>query len=209
MSDNESMSSDDSDTELFNEEFLQNIPDDSDSSSDDDCFEDAAESNSTLKLEVGRTFFSWKAAFSYIKQWAHHQGFFIRKGRSEKVDTKRRKQTIVCRWEDNVISITTLFNEHFGHNLDPSACYFEAKKAFTKPMLDDIEWMSLYGRLKPLEIKRMLRAKYNQKVYNKDLYKLIYKHRKTKAQESNDMSRLLVHLEKCKENDPRWIIFKD
>ncbi|PKY31928.1 hypothetical protein RhiirB3_449773 [Rhizophagus irregularis] len=113
MSDNESMSSDDSDTELFNEEFLQNIPDDSDSST------------------------------------------------------------------------------------------------FTKPMLDDIEWMSLYGRLKPLEIKRMLRAKYNQKVYNKDLYKVIYKHRKTKAQESNDMSRLLVHLEKCKENDSRWIIFKD
>ncbi|CAB5362749.1 unnamed protein product [Rhizophagus irregularis] len=245
MSDNESMSSDDSDTELFNEEFLQNISDDNDSSSDDDCFEDAAESNSTLKLEVGQTFFSWKTAFSYIKQWTYHQGFFIRKGRSEKVDTKRRKQTIVCHCEgvyinkskknksklsksqrtnckwhvnlsqpvqnnpDNVISITTLFNKHFRHNLDPSACYFETKKAFTKPMLDDIEWMSLYGCLKLLEIKRMLRAKYNQKVYNKDLYKVIYKHRKTKAQESNDMSRLLVHLEKCKENDPRWIIFKD
>ncbi|CAB4438505.1 unnamed protein product [Rhizophagus irregularis] len=69
--------------------------------------------------------------------------------------------------------------------------------------------MSLYGRLKLLEIKRMLKAKYNQKVYNKDLYKVIYKHHKTKAQESNDMSRLLVYLENCKENDSQWIIFKD
>ncbi|GBC35851.2 hypothetical protein RhiirA5_429923 [Rhizophagus irregularis] len=51
MSDNESMSSDDSNTELFNKEFLQNIPDNSYLSSDDDCFEDTAESNSTLKLK--------------------------------------------------------------------------------------------------------------------------------------------------------------
>jgi hypothetical protein len=96
MNDNESMSSDDSNTELFNEEFFENIPDDSDSSDNDYCFEDIAESNSILKLEVGLTFFSWKAAFNHIKQWAHNQGFFVRKGRSEKVDTK---QTIVCRCE--------------------------------------------------------------------------------------------------------------
>uniref|UniRef100_U9TGN3 Uncharacterized protein n=1 Tax=Rhizophagus irregularis (strain DAOM 181602 / DAOM 197198 / MUCL 43194) TaxID=747089 RepID=U9TGN3_RHIID len=35
--------------------------------------------------------------------------------------------------------ITTLFNEHFGYNLDTSASHFEASKAFTKPMLNDIE----------------------------------------------------------------------
>ncbi|CAB4438443.1 unnamed protein product [Rhizophagus irregularis] len=144
MSDNESMSSDNSDTELFNEEFLQNISDDSDSSSDDDCFEDTVESNSTLKLEI-----------------LLHVILRLKK-------------------------------------LSQSLCW-----------MIYIEWMSLYGRLKLLEIKRMLKAKYNQKVYNKDLYKVIYKHHKTKAQESNDMSRLLVYLENCKENDSRWIIFKD
>ncbi|CAB5357835.1 unnamed protein product [Rhizophagus irregularis] len=85
MSDNESMSSDDSDTELFNEEFLQNIPDDSYSSNDDDCFKDTAQSNSTLKLEVNQTFFFWKVAFSYIKQWAHHQGFLFAKEDQKKL----------------------------------------------------------------------------------------------------------------------------
>uniref|UniRef100_U9T110 Uncharacterized protein n=1 Tax=Rhizophagus irregularis (strain DAOM 181602 / DAOM 197198 / MUCL 43194) TaxID=747089 RepID=U9T110_RHIID len=55
-------------------------------------------------------------------------------------------------------------------------------KAFTKPMLDDIEWMCIYGHLKPLSIKRMLKAKYNRKIYNQDLYKVIYKHRKNNPQ---------------------------
>ncbi|CAG8768673.1 19719_t:CDS:2, partial [Rhizophagus irregularis] len=54
--------------------------------------------------------------------------------------------------------------------------------AFTKPMLDDIEWMCIYGHLKPLSIKRMLKAKYNRKIYNQDLYKVIYKHRKNNPQ---------------------------
>ena len=55
-----------------------------------------------------------------------------------------------CKWHVNLsrpiksnpnklISITTLFNEHFGHSLDPSLCRFEMNKAFTKPMLEDIE----------------------------------------------------------------------
>ena len=63
-----------------------------------------------------------------------------------------------------MIFITTLYNEHFGHNLDPSACHFEASKAFTKPMLNDIEWMYVHGYFKPLAIKRMLKAKYSRKV---------------------------------------------
>ena len=99
------------------------------------------------------------------------KGFFIRKGRSEKIESKRRKQTIVChcegvynnksrkssksyrtgcKWHVNLskpiknnlngmIFITTIFNGHIGHNLDPSACHFEVSKAFTKPMLKDIE----------------------------------------------------------------------
>ncbi|CAB4438300.1 unnamed protein product [Rhizophagus irregularis] len=83
-------------------------------------------------------------------------------------------------------------------------------KAFTKPMLDDIEWMCIHGHLKPLSIKRMLKAKYNRKIYNQDLYKVIYKHRKNNPQlGNNDVSQLFVYLETLKEKDPRWIIYKD
>ncbi|CAB4421673.1 unnamed protein product [Rhizophagus irregularis] len=196
MSDTESMSSDNSDNELFTEEFLENIPEDSDSSDNENnesYFNNTSyntELNSTLRLEVGLTFLTWKAAFEYIKKWAHEQGFYVRKERSEKIESKRRKQIILCYCEG-----------HFGHVLDPLACRFDADKAFTKPMLEDIEWMCLYGRLKPLEIKRMLKAKYNRKVYNQDLYKVIYKYRNTKDQLGNDVLRLLVHLEKCKDDD--------
>ncbi|CAB5314591.1 unnamed protein product [Rhizophagus irregularis] len=145
MSDTESMSSDNSDNELFTEEFLENIPEDSDSSdnkNNESYFNNTSyntELNSTLRLEVGLTFLTWKAAFEYIKKWAHEQGFYVRKGRSEKIESKRRKQTILCYYL--------------------LACRFDADKAFTKPMLEDIEWMCLYGQLKPLEIKRMLKAK--------------------------------------------------
>ncbi|CAI2186197.1 503_t:CDS:2, partial [Funneliformis geosporum] len=75
MSDSDSMSSDDSDNEFFPEEFLNNIPNDS----DEDCF--------------------FEATFSHIKQWSHQQGFFIWKGRSEKLQNKRRKQMILCKYK--------------------------------------------------------------------------------------------------------------
>ncbi|RIA80557.1 hypothetical protein C1645_838500 [Glomus cerebriforme] len=67
MSDIESISSD-FDNDLFTEEFLESIPDDSDSNDSKCCFEDAAESSSTLQLEVGLPFLNWKHAFDYVKQ---------------------------------------------------------------------------------------------------------------------------------------------
>ena len=239
MSDSESISSDGSNDEIFSNDFIESIPDDSDSSeSEDDVYDMNV---SPLTLEVGLSFLTWKAAFKHIKLWAHQQGFFVRKGRSEKVQSKRRKQTIVCRCEgmynnksnksskshrtnckwhvnlsrpiknnpNDMIFITTLFNEHFGHDLDTSVCHFEASKAFTKPMLNDIEWMYVSGHLKPLAIKRMLKAKYNRKVYNQDLYKVIYKHRRSNDIRGNDVSQVFEYLEKQKEDDPCWIIYKD
>ncbi|CAB4438846.1 unnamed protein product [Rhizophagus irregularis] len=227
MSDSESFSSDD--VEFFPTDFPESIPEDSDSSDgEDDDFYSYDISSSTLTLDVGLTFSSWKIAFQHIKQWAHQQGFFVRKGRSEKVQSERRKQTIVCHCEgvpnikpnkqtkscrtnckwhvnlsrpiknnpDSLIFVTTLLNEHSGHNLDVSACHFEASKAFTKPMLKDIEWMSIHGHLKPLAIKRMLKAKYNRKVYNQDLYKVIYKYRHNNDTHGNDVSRVFEYLEK-------------
>ncbi|CAI2166023.1 14326_t:CDS:2 [Funneliformis geosporum] len=73
-----------------------------------------------------------------------------------------------------------LFNKHYEHSLDPTMCQFEIDKALTKPMLDDIE-----------------------KVYNKDLYKVIYKYHRANSQLENDMSRLFEYLEKLKEEDFR------
>ncbi|CAB4402722.1 unnamed protein product [Rhizophagus irregularis] len=241
MSDSEFMSSDDEIfDEAFDNDFIENIPNNSDSDGEDN----GGSSNETLKLEVGMAFLTWKIAFNHIKQWAHQQGFGIRKGRSEKIESKLRKQTIVCfcegvynnqskktnkpskthrtncKWhvnlsrptknnQNSMIFITTIVDEHSGHSLDPCARRFEADKAFTKPMLDDIEWMYVHGHLKPLAIKRMLKAKYKRKVYNKDLYKIIYKYHRNIDQLGNDVSQLFEYLEKCKEDDPRWIIYKD
>ncbi|GBC02169.1 hypothetical protein RclHR1_00450004 [Rhizophagus clarus] len=125
-----------------------------------------------------------------------------------------------CKWYVNLfrpiknnpaslVFVITFFNEHSGHNLDISACQFKASKAFTKPMLKDIEWMTTYGYLKLLAIKRMLKVKYNKKVYNQDLYKVIYKYRYDNNVHGNDVLRGFKCLEKCKDNDPRWIIYKD
>lgn len=87
--------------------------------------------------------------------------------------------------------------------MDSCTCQFEADKAFTKPMLDDIKWMYVHGHLKSLAIKRMLKAKYKCKVYNKDLYKVIYKYHCNTNQLGNDVSQLFEYLEKCKEDNPR------
>ncbi|PKC14013.1 hypothetical protein RhiirA5_409973 [Rhizophagus irregularis] len=75
--------------------------------------------------------------------------------------------------------------------LNVSACHFEAFKAFTKPMLKDIEWMSIHDYLKSLAIKRMLKAKYNRKVYNQDLYKETKKAYSWILQYTIDATRLM------------------
>ena len=62
-------------------------------------------------------------------------------------------------------------------------------------MLRDIEWMYVYGHLKPLAIKRMLKAKYHKKVYNQDLYKVIH-HNDDK--QGSDVTRIFEYLEKRK-----------
>ncbi|GES83631.1 hypothetical protein GLOIN_2v1772930 [Rhizophagus clarus] len=62
-------------------------------SSDDEFFDN------NFFEKVRLSFFTWKVAFQHIKQWAHQPGFFVRKGRSEKVRSKRKKQTIVCQYE--------------------------------------------------------------------------------------------------------------
>lgn len=95
MSDSESMSSDD-DMFDYEDDFIENIPNDSDCDSDDSYSSNENINIPPLNLEVGMSFPTWKIAFDHIKQWAHQQDFGIRKGRSEKVQTKLRKQTIVC-----------------------------------------------------------------------------------------------------------------
>ena len=61
------MSSDNSDNELFTEEFLENISKNSNSSDNEDnegYFNDTSyntELNSIIRLEVGLTFLTWKA----------------------------------------------------------------------------------------------------------------------------------------------------
>ena len=97
MDDSDSIFSDNSDTETFTDEFLDNIPEDS----DEEEYSIATIDNSSddLTLEVGMTFLTWKSAYDYIKRWSLQQGFFIRQGKCVKVENERRKQTIVCNCE--------------------------------------------------------------------------------------------------------------
>ena len=55
----------------------------------------------------------------------------------------------------------------------------------------------------------MLKAKYHKKVYNQDLYKVIYKFHHSKDELINDVVMLFEQLEKEREKDPCWIIYKD
>ncbi|GET62043.1 hypothetical protein RIR_jg12275.t1 [Rhizophagus irregularis DAOM 181602=DAOM 197198] len=65
MSDSEFMSSDDEIfDEAFDNDFIENIPNDSDSDGEDN----GGSSNETLKLEVGMAFLTWKIAFNHVKQ---------------------------------------------------------------------------------------------------------------------------------------------
>ncbi|GBB84344.1 hypothetical protein RclHR1_10970005 [Rhizophagus clarus] len=71
MSDSEFISNDD-DTEVLTNDFIERIPDDSDlSDGEDNDSYSYNMSSSTLMLNVKLSFLTWKAAFQHIKQWAH------------------------------------------------------------------------------------------------------------------------------------------
>ena len=94
MDDSNSMFSDDSDTEIFTNEFLNSIPEDSDE--EEYSFEAIENFNDdlstlTLILEVSMTFLTWKSAYDHIKRWSLQQGFFIRQGRCVKLENEHRK----------------------------------------------------------------------------------------------------------------------
>src|SRR6185437_485628 len=98
MRDTDSITSDDSDTEYFPEDFLNNIPEDSKCSDEDEGSDNDIDSSSLpLNLEVGLKLLTWKSAYNHIKKWSLQQGFSIRKGRTEKLQGERRKQIILCR----------------------------------------------------------------------------------------------------------------
>ncbi|RIA98083.1 hypothetical protein C1645_731974 [Glomus cerebriforme] len=104
MNNTDFISSDDSDTEYFPEDLLDNIPENSDYDSDE---KDSPKNNSTntdlgsspLELKVDLTP-TWKYAFNYIKQWSAQQDFFIRKERSEKILNEHKRQTLLCHCQE-------------------------------------------------------------------------------------------------------------
>ena len=72
----DSIFSNDSNTEDFFEDYLNNIPEDSGCSDEEDNFENDNGSNSPpLELEVKMKFLTWKSAYEYIKKWSLQQGF--------------------------------------------------------------------------------------------------------------------------------------
>ncbi|CAG8578374.1 10040_t:CDS:2 [Rhizophagus irregularis] len=104
MSDSESISSDGSNDAIFQNDFIESIPDDSDSSeSENDVYDMNARKTDNFCRSEG--------AYNQINHQNHIEQI------------------------------------HFGYNLDTSASHFEASKAFTKPMLNDIECITI--QIKP------------------------------------------------------------
>ncbi|PKC00155.1 hypothetical protein RhiirA5_505346 [Rhizophagus irregularis] len=145
MSDTESISSDNSDNELFTEEFLKNISKDSNSSNNEN--NENYFNNTSYNTELNSTLRSW-TRLCYYEEIVYKND--TKKNKAKPSKTHRSG----CKWHVNlfqpiknnpngIISVTTLFNEHFEYVLDPLVCRFNADKAFTKSMLKDIEWILL------------------------------------------------------------------
>ncbi|RIA83925.1 hypothetical protein C1645_833048 [Glomus cerebriforme] len=78
MNDSDTIFSDDSDDEIFTEEFLNNIPEDSDDeylSEENFSVEDS--NASTLTLEVGLTFLTWKSALIILSNGLINKRFYF------------------------------------------------------------------------------------------------------------------------------------
>ncbi|RGB29221.1 hypothetical protein C1646_745455 [Rhizophagus diaphanus] len=82
MDDSDSIFSDNSDAETFTDEFLNNIPEDSD---EEECsIETIDNSSDDLTLEVGMTFLLGNLHMTILKDGHSNKAFFIRQGRCVK-----------------------------------------------------------------------------------------------------------------------------
>ena len=107
---------------------------------------------------------------------------------------------------DFAVFINKIVDEH-NHIFNTKAIAFRKDKRFNEEIMDDIQFLTEYCRMKATAQRRYLEGKYpSHTFFSKDIYATIKRFHSTARSLSNDAAQMSDWLDNQKEQDFRWIV---
>jgi hypothetical protein len=122
---------------------------------------------------------------------------------------------VECPWKVNIwnkkskghLEVTTLHNQHIGHEFHPSAGRFVLTlRKLPEEVIQEIRFLTVVAKADVTIQYRIIREKFNIKVIRQDLYNAISKFRHEITPGETDTEILLRRLYDKKMENPRWVI---
>src|SRR3954453_12137189 len=131
---------------------------------------------------------------------------------SQKVSSSCR---VECPWKVNIwakkskgcLEVTTLNDQHIGHEFHPLANQFVPMlRKLPEEILEEIRFLTTVAKVNATVQYRIIREKFKTRIYRPDLYNAISKFRREATPGEEDTGVLLKRLYDKKTEDPRWVI---
>ncbi|CAG8774249.1 1814_t:CDS:2, partial [Gigaspora rosea] len=147
------------------------------------------------ELSIGKAFKNWDQVVDFMKKYAIVKGHRIRIGSGGRVNAKTKeilKWTYLCRYagkpakssevscrvectwkvnfwfkkDKNCIEVTTLNDQHVGHELNPLASQFDPTLCkLPKNIVEEIHFLTTVAKADTTMQYRIIREKYNVRIY--------------------------------------------
>ncbi|GBB84668.1 hypothetical protein RclHR1_11230011 [Rhizophagus clarus] len=107
---------------------------------------------------------------------------------------------------DSAIFVNKIVDDH-NHNLRIESILFEQNKRFSEEMMEDVQFLTQYCKMRATAQRRYLKGKYpSQSIYSEDLYNAIKKFHPTAKSLFNNAAQMSDWLDQQKKKDSRWIV---
>ncbi|CAB5381264.1 unnamed protein product [Rhizophagus irregularis] len=138
-------------------------------------------------------------------------------GKAKSKSSKRQTSScrVECPWRVNIwakkskgcLEVTTLHDQHVGHELYPSAIKFvPTLRKLSDEIMEEIRFLTVVAKADATIQYRIIREKFKIRIHRPDLYNAISKFRRESTPGEADAGILLKRLHKKKIEDPRWVV---
>ncbi|CAB5365996.1 unnamed protein product [Rhizophagus irregularis] len=138
-------------------------------------------------------------------------------GKAKSKSSKRQTSScrVECPWRVNIwakkskgcLEVTTLHDQHVGHELHPSAIKFvPTLRKLSDEIMEEIRFLTVVAKADATIQYRIIREKFKIRIHRPDLYNAISKFRRESTPGEADAGILLKRLHEKKIEDPRWVV---
>ncbi|CAB5391614.1 unnamed protein product [Rhizophagus irregularis] len=138
-------------------------------------------------------------------------------GKAKSKSSKRQTSScrVECPWRVNIwakkskgcLEVTTLHDQHVGHELHPSAIKFvPTLRKLSDEIMEEIRFLTVVAKADATIQYRIIREKFKIRIHRPDLYNAISKFRRESTPGEADAGILLKRLHEKKIEDSRWVV---